>query len=388
MKVKHHKGKDLKRPQIWVFGMYERPLNEKDPKKCLFIPVPKRDAFNLLNIIYKHVNPGTLIISDCWAAYNDIRKLDKSFEHQTVNHSLNFVDPETLAHTNSIESVWNSGKIQFKTMRGVSRKFLNSYLTEFMWRRNYTNDRFGACEAIVDAIAHEFPLESDCNFDEIEKLEIENDSQNCLDVEDIGSVKLALPMYSSETDDDNEVDYDNADVVIESVAKGDDISESSQSSFISSQISNNCEANDDNSNSASKIFNFFSRSLDLNSFTEDDNEFQKIVENKLTVFLNNNDSSLEFPTELNKTQRSIVHAACEKYNLQHISQGFSPNRKIIVSKIGTILGKKTTQKEISADLAKISIPKIPNNQHVTDILNAKALTPKRTPKKRGRKPIS
>jgi hypothetical protein len=72
--------------------------------------------------------------------------------------------------------------------------------------------------------------------------------------------------------------------------------------------------------------------------------------------------------------------------LQHISQGFSPNRNIIVSKIGTIVGKKTTQKEISADLAKISIPKITDSQHVTDILNAKALTPKRTPKKRGRKP--
>jgi hypothetical protein len=57
-----------------------------------------------------------------------------------------------------------------------------------------------------------------------------------------------------------------------------------------------------------------------------------------------------------------------------------------VSKIGTIIGKKTTQKEISADLAKISIPNIPNSQHVNDIINAKALTPKRTPKKRGRKP--
>jgi hypothetical protein len=207
--------------------------------------------------------------------------------------SLNFVYPETLAHTNSIESVWNSGKIQFKTMRGVSRKFLNSYLTEFMWRRNYTNDRFGACEAIVDAIAHEFPLESDCNFNEVEKLEIENDSKNCLDVEDIRSIKLALPMYSNEIDEDDEEDYDNADVVIESVANGIDISISSQSSFIGSQISNNSDANDDNSNSSSRIFNFFSRSLDLNSFNEDDKEFEQIVENKLKAFLSNDDSSLE-----------------------------------------------------------------------------------------------
>ena len=60
-------------------------------------------------------------ISDNWGRKI---KLDKTFQHQTVNYNLNFVD-----HTNYIESVWNSGKIQFKSMRGVSRKFLNSYLT-------------------------------------------------------------------------------------------------------------------------------------------------------------------------------------------------------------------------------------------------------------------
>ncbi len=33
IKVKHHKGKDLKRPQVWVFGLYER-----DTKKCKLRP--------------------------------------------------------------------------------------------------------------------------------------------------------------------------------------------------------------------------------------------------------------------------------------------------------------------------------------------------------------
>jgi hypothetical protein len=65
-------------------------------------------------------------ISDNWRRKI---KLDKTFQHQTVKYNLNFVDPNTVAHTNYIESLWNSGKIQFKSMRGVSRKFLNSYLT-------------------------------------------------------------------------------------------------------------------------------------------------------------------------------------------------------------------------------------------------------------------
>ncbi len=92
--------------------------------------MPKRDALSLLNIIYKHFEPGTYIISDCWKAYHEIKSFDKSFEHLTVNHRLDFVDPVTQAHTNGVESIWNSAKTQFKTMRGVSRKYLPLYLAD------------------------------------------------------------------------------------------------------------------------------------------------------------------------------------------------------------------------------------------------------------------
>ncbi|CAF0729237.1 unnamed protein product [Brachionus calyciflorus] len=47
VRVKHNVGKDLSRQQIWVFGMYQR-----SNKKCLFYVVSKRDAVNLLNLIY------------------------------------------------------------------------------------------------------------------------------------------------------------------------------------------------------------------------------------------------------------------------------------------------------------------------------------------------
>jgi hypothetical protein len=79
VKVKHYKGKDLKRTQIWVFGMYER-----GSKRCLFVVVPKRDAFTLLNVIYKYILPNTIIYSDCWSSYIRIRDLDKQFQHLTI----------------------------------------------------------------------------------------------------------------------------------------------------------------------------------------------------------------------------------------------------------------------------------------------------------------
>jgi hypothetical protein len=69
VRVKHFRESDMLRPKVWVFGLYQRPTADS-PKKVLFFKVAKRDAVTLLNIIYKHVEPGTIIHSDCWAAYN------------------------------------------------------------------------------------------------------------------------------------------------------------------------------------------------------------------------------------------------------------------------------------------------------------------------------
>jgi hypothetical protein len=62
IKVKHHRGKDMNRPAVWIFGLLERPVDRQiERPRVLFIIVPSRDAFNLLNVIYKHVAPNTMI---------------------------------------------------------------------------------------------------------------------------------------------------------------------------------------------------------------------------------------------------------------------------------------------------------------------------------------
>ena len=65
--------------------------------------VDKRDADTLLPIIQSVVQPGTIIHSDQWRAYYRIQE-KLHLEHATVNHSVNFVDPETGVHTQTIES--------------------------------------------------------------------------------------------------------------------------------------------------------------------------------------------------------------------------------------------------------------------------------------------
>jgi transposase-like protein len=146
-RVKHNRGHDMRRKQVWVFGLYERPVyaigtgNKRVgvmQPKVLFIQVAQRDAVTLLNAIYQHVEPGTVIHSDCWGAYNEIIRLDKQYAHRTVNHSMHFVGPDGT-HTNSIESMWRAAKVQFKQMGGVLRVYLQAYLDEYCWRFNNGN---------------------------------------------------------------------------------------------------------------------------------------------------------------------------------------------------------------------------------------------------------
>ena len=60
-------------------------------------------------IIRDWIETGTTVISDSWTAYRDLGA--QGYTHRTVNQSIQFVNPETRAHTNTIESTWRSVKV-------------------------------------------------------------------------------------------------------------------------------------------------------------------------------------------------------------------------------------------------------------------------------------
>ena len=47
-------------------------------------------------------------LSDMWRAYGGIAAM--GYQHLTVNHQMNFVDPQTGAHTQNIERSWKAAK--------------------------------------------------------------------------------------------------------------------------------------------------------------------------------------------------------------------------------------------------------------------------------------
>lgn len=114
----------------WVFGAIER-----NSGKCFFVPVERRNAATLCEIINERILPGSKIISDEWAAYRSLSN-NSNYVFSTVNHSLNFVSPiDPSIHTQNIENVWSHLKRKLRLQFGTSEELLESYLFDFIWRK-------------------------------------------------------------------------------------------------------------------------------------------------------------------------------------------------------------------------------------------------------------
>lgn len=128
-KTKYHRGR-APQNEKWVFGIADVSFI---PAKIYLQCVDDRSQTTLVPIILQVCRPNTIVISDQWRAYAN---LNLFYEHLSVNHSLNFVDPTTLAHTQNIESYWGKAKMRAKIMKGVDGNCLELYLNEWMWKDN------------------------------------------------------------------------------------------------------------------------------------------------------------------------------------------------------------------------------------------------------------
>ena len=107
-------------------------------KKCFLVSVPSRGSNMLLEVVREWIHPGTTVVSDCWKAYDCLSS--EGFVHESVNHSKNFVDPDTRAHAQNIGKTWREvwgGIPRF----GRKEKHGVGYLAEFTFKRKYADYR-------------------------------------------------------------------------------------------------------------------------------------------------------------------------------------------------------------------------------------------------------
>lgn len=122
-KRKYNRGRLMK--SQWVLGGIEGETGN-----CFLVPIQNRKRETLFEVIQNNINPGTTIMTDCWRAYEGLEELG----HYTVNHTNNFVDPNTNAHTQRQEVLWRHVKV---TLPNYSRhqNLMVGYLSKFIFTR-------------------------------------------------------------------------------------------------------------------------------------------------------------------------------------------------------------------------------------------------------------
>lgn len=123
-KKKGKRGRGSKNKKI-VFGMIQR-------KGAVYAKVVENcGAKSLHPIIRKKLRRKSTLVTDGWRAY---RGLDQRYRFKGVSHKKQLEGGKY--HTNTIESFWNSLKVTIRTYYGVSKKHLQKYVDEVVFKYN------------------------------------------------------------------------------------------------------------------------------------------------------------------------------------------------------------------------------------------------------------
>lgn len=141
---KAHRGRVPR--ELWVVGGL---LRNSNPPRIFIEVVRKRNSRTLLPLLQRRIHIDSHIITDGWASYGGLSEL--GYRHSVVNHSLNFVNPEDAEiHTQGIENVWCCLR-RFLRLKGTyTRRNLNGYLLEFLFRKTYC-DVFESMLSAIEA---------------------------------------------------------------------------------------------------------------------------------------------------------------------------------------------------------------------------------------------
>jgi len=118
-----------------VFGMVERG---KGGRVRAYV-VPSTQGPTLSPHINAAVKPDAVVYTDDARVYRKMLPMH-GFEHHRIDHSANVYVSGDI-HTQTIEGFWSQVKRGINGVHhSVSRKYLQSYVNEYVWRYNHRND--------------------------------------------------------------------------------------------------------------------------------------------------------------------------------------------------------------------------------------------------------
>jgi len=92
-------------------------------------------ANSLLGAITNNVEIGSIVYTDTFKSYNDLKAI--GFRHKKINHRKSFVNGRT--HTNGVEGLWSFVKEGLAKHHGISKRMFPLYLAEQQFRVNNRN---------------------------------------------------------------------------------------------------------------------------------------------------------------------------------------------------------------------------------------------------------
>lgn len=127
-KMTKKKAAHWREKQVSVLGMVERGGRVRARV------ITSRRGEPLSGAVRANVNPDAILFTDDWMAYKPLSR--EYAGHRVINHSAGSYVLGNV-HTNTIESFFGNLKTGIRgTYKKVSRKWLQSYLDEYVWRYN------------------------------------------------------------------------------------------------------------------------------------------------------------------------------------------------------------------------------------------------------------
>jgi transposase len=134
--------------KVPIFGMVERnrvrmlhdddrPVVTRHGQVAAYV-VPSVQAATVQPHIAQHVEPGSVLMTDEGMAYTRLR--ENGWDHHTIQHKEKVYVRGSI-HTQTIDGFWALVKRGITgTHHAVSRKWLQGYVNEYVWRYNRRGD--------------------------------------------------------------------------------------------------------------------------------------------------------------------------------------------------------------------------------------------------------